>query len=93
MATSGLDNISGAGLIQADLAMKTFASPTPILIFRYGAFRYYWRYHTTFTVTVQGQFITPSSLIYLRDQPLPTTVAAILQRLPQRLMVSQVILP
>src|SRR6185369_15980083 len=32
MNTAGFDNISGAGLIQADVAMNTFAAPTPGLI-------------------------------------------------------------
>ena len=74
MATSGLDNISGAGLIQADLAMNTFAAPTRSYLPLRCLQTLPVPHTATFTVTVQGQFITPSSVIYLRDQPLPTTI-------------------
>jgi hypothetical protein len=74
MASSGPDNISGAGLIQADRAMSTFAAPTPILSAVTVPSGITGPTPTTFTVTVQGQFFSNSSVIYLRDQALTTTI-------------------
>ena len=70
----GYNVVTGYGLIQADTAMKTFASPVPVITklvlqdttIRPGT--------QPVTVTVQGNYISSNSVITFRGQPLTTTV-------------------
>ena len=55
---AGYDSISGAGLIQADLAMRTFAAPTPGLITVTVPSNITGPTTSTFTVTVTGHFFS-----------------------------------
>src|SRR6185436_17961333 len=68
------DDTSGAGLIQADGAMNTFAAPTPSLITVSVPSNITGPTTSSFTVTVTGNFFSPSTVIYERDQPLTTTI-------------------
>src|SRR5678815_4037937 len=68
------DDTSGAGLIQADGAMNTFAAPTPSLITVSVPSNITGPTTSSFTVTVTGNFFTPNTVIYERDQQLTTTV-------------------
>ena len=73
METPGFDYISGHGLINIDMSMRTFAAPTPhidSLVVPDG---------TTpgdaeFTVTVRGINFRPNSIIYFEDSALASTV-------------------
>ena len=60
----GLDNISGAGLIQADAAMNTFAAPTPILTSVTVPSNITGPTQTPFDVTVRVNFLAPPQLLY-----------------------------
>ncbi|HEV8504193.1 MAG TPA: S8 family serine peptidase, partial [Chitinophagaceae bacterium] len=71
---AGYDSISGAGLIQADRAMNTFAAPTPGLITVTVPPDITGPTPSTFTFTVTGHFFDPSSTVYERDQALTTTI-------------------
>ena len=71
----GTQNSAGAGLIQPDAAMRSFASPTPYLISI--------EYPTTitpttppttsFTLTVNGDYLSETSQVLFRGEPLTTT--------------------
>ncbi len=72
MNTPGFDFVSGFGFINADSAMRTFAKPDPSLIklvvpaaITPGT--------ASFTLTVTGENISPSSVIKYRDSTLTTT--------------------
>src|SRR5678815_6052094 len=66
MGISGFDSVSGAGLIQADVAMNTFAAPTPGLITVSVPAGVTGPTPSTFTVTVTGHFFSSNSAVYLR---------------------------
>lgn len=72
MGAAGYDLVTGNGFIQADAALMSFASPTPI------ANSLQW--DTTLTpgaqplaVTVKGAYFTNNAYIKLRDDSIPTT--------------------
>ena len=73
MYTAGFDFTSGYGFVNADSAMRTFAKPDPTLIHLVvpsgvvpGT--------STFTLTVTGVNLSPTSIIKFRDSSLATTV-------------------
>jgi hypothetical protein len=76
MVTPGFDFTSGYGLINIDLAMRTFAAPTPSIyklvipvtspVTIPG--------DTVFTLTVKGDNFSTNSIIYFRDSALASTV-------------------
>lgn len=72
MYGAGFDYLSGYGMLNADLSMRTFAAPTPVLVsldvpngVTPGA--------ASFTLTVTADFITTQSQIVFRDIHLTTT--------------------
>ena len=71
----GTSNSAGAGLIQTDVAMRTFASPTPnIISLEYPSTITPENPPTsTFTLTVNGEYFTSESIIYFRDSAITTT--------------------
>ncbi|MGN6399881.1 MAG: MBG domain-containing protein [Flavisolibacter sp.] len=70
----GATNAAGAGLIQPDSAMRTFASPTPLLIsLEYPSNITPDNTSGTFTLIVHGDYLTSESQIYIRDEPVTTT--------------------
>ena len=73
METPGFDFISGYGLINIDMTMRTFAAPTPhidLLIVPNGIMPG----DQTFTVTVKGTNFSPNSIIYFEDSALASTI-------------------
>ena len=76
--TPGFDFSSGAGLIQAQAAVATFAAPTPVitsLIVPANTVPG----QTPFTVTVNGNYFTDSTKVLFRGTALPTTVLSTTQ--------------
>lgn len=71
----GPANAAGAGLIQADLAMRSFAEPTPFLIsLEYPSSITPTSYPTSsFTLTVNGNYLSEESQVLFRGTPVPTT--------------------
>ncbi|HKZ65863.1 MAG TPA: MBG domain-containing protein, partial [Chitinophagaceae bacterium] len=71
----GAADAAGAGLIQADLAMRSFASPTPLLIsLEYPSTITPTSYPTNpFTLTVNGDYLTDGSKVLFRGVEVPTT--------------------
>ena len=71
----GPANAAGAGLIQADVAMRTFASPTPFLIsLDYPSSITPTNLPTSsFTLTVNGDYLTDGSQVLFRGEAVPTT--------------------
>ncbi|HXS56986.1 MAG TPA: S8 family serine peptidase, partial [Hanamia sp.] len=73
MGTPGFDFISGYGFIQADVALRTFATPKPLIVklvlpdstIKPGT--------APINITVQGNFLDPASTVLFRGEPLPTT--------------------
>lgn len=70
----GAANAAGAGLIQADIAMRTFASPKPSLI----SIAYPSNITasspptSSFTLTVNGDYLTDASVVLFRGVAIPT---------------------
>jgi len=71
----GASNAAGAGLIQADLAMRSFASPTPFLIsLEYPSTITPTSLPTSsFTLTVNGDYLTDGSQVLFRGEAVTTT--------------------
>ena len=71
----GAANAAGAGLIQADIAMRTFASPKPSLIsLSYPATITATSPPTSsFTLTINGDYLTNASVVLFRGVAIPTT--------------------
>ncbi len=71
----GYDYNSGAGLINADSAMRTFAAPTPEIdsILVPVAVPVIIPGDTVFLVTIKGQNLSNNSIIYLNDSALAST--------------------
>ncbi|MFC0775973.1 MBG domain-containing protein [Terrimonas alba] len=71
----GPANAAGAGLIQADLAMRSFAEPTPFLIsLEYPSSITPTSYPTSsFTLTVNGNYLSEESQVLFRGSPVQTT--------------------
>ncbi len=71
----GASNAAGAGLIQADIAMRSFASPTPFLIsLEYPSTITPTSLPTSsFTLTVNGDYLTDGSQVLFRGVAVPTT--------------------
>ncbi len=72
MLTAGLDSASGSGLVQVDEAIKTFASPKPVAL-NLSVPAGVTPGTQPFTVTVEGKYFTPQSVVYFRGVPLTTT--------------------
>jgi len=71
--TAGFDFSSGAGLIQAQAALATFAAPTPVitdLIIPANTVPG----KTAFTLTVNGNYFTDSTKVLFRGSELNTTI-------------------
>ncbi|MDQ6903159.1 MAG: S8 family serine peptidase, partial [Bacteroidota bacterium] len=78
IGTPGFDLSSGAGLIQAQAALETFAAPTPVITSldvpantTPGT--------TPFTLTVSGNYFSDSTQVLFRGIPLATTVLSATQ--------------
>ena len=71
----GPSNAAGAGLIQADLAMRSFAAPTPFLIsLEYPSSITPTSYPTSsFTLTINGSYLSEESEVLFRGSPVQTT--------------------
>lgn len=74
MATPGYDSLSGAGLIQADAALQSFAAPTPELDSLILPSPGYIPGRETFTVQVKGKYFSSNSVLYVGDHAVPTTI-------------------
>ncbi len=76
METPGFDLISGAGLINIDMTMRTFAAPTPHidLLVLPAATPPVIPGDVVFTVTIKGINFRPNSIVYFRDSALASTV-------------------
>jgi hypothetical protein len=71
MEIDGFDHISGYGFIQADAALSTFASPTPVineLIVPEGIVPG----TAEFSLTVDGDYLSESSVVLFRGGEIPT---------------------
>ena len=77
----GAANAAGAGLIQADIAMRTFASPKPSLIsISYPPVITALTPPTSsFILTVTGDYLTDASVVLFRGIPVPTTYVSTTQ--------------
>lgn len=74
MNTPGFDFVSGAGYMQAQSAIATFAAPTPVitdLILPGSAIT---PGEIAFTLTVQGNYFNDQTKVLFRGTELPTTV-------------------
>ncbi len=72
MYTPGFDYLSGYGMANADLAMRTFAAPTPVLI-SLDVPNGVTPGNAPFTLIVTADYITTQSKIVFRDDTLVTT--------------------
>ena len=72
MGTAGDDTSSGSGLLQADLAISTFATPAP-LFYSMAPQGNVTPGSQTFTVDVYGKYFKPASSVTLRQVTIPTT--------------------
>ncbi len=69
---NGVNYKAGNGLVQPDGAIRSFANPTPkiiTMVYNPGIIPG----TITFTLKVEGNYLTTTSLIYFRGQPLTTT--------------------
>ncbi len=71
---AGFNFLTGYGLLQADSAFKTFASPTAVITKLVLADTTIKPGTQPTTVTVQGNFLSSNSVVTMRGTPLPTTV-------------------
>src|SRR6185437_2600853 len=74
MGTPGFDFNTGYGFIQANLAMRTFATPKPEITKLVQADTTIQAGSKPITVTVQGNFLDPNSKVIFRADTLNTTV-------------------
>jgi hypothetical protein len=76
METPGFDFISGAGLINIDMTMRTFAAPRPHIdsLVVPVVIPPIVPGDTVFTVTIRGNNFRPNSIAYFRDSALASTV-------------------
>jgi hypothetical protein len=76
METPGFDFISGAGLINIDMTMRTFAAPRPHIdaLIVPAATPPIIPGDIVFTVTIKGNNFRPNSIAYFRDSALASTV-------------------
>src|SRR6185437_2363917 len=74
MSTPGFDFNTGYGFIQANLAMRTFATPKPEITKLVQADTTIQAGSKPITVTVQGNFLDPNSKVIFRADTLNTTV-------------------
>ena len=76
METPGFDLISGAGLINIDMTMRTFAAPRPHIdaLVVPVVIPPIVPGDTVFTVTIMGNNFRPNTKAYFRDSLLPSTV-------------------
>ena len=76
METPGFDLISGAGLINIDMTMRTFAAPTPHIdsLKVPVASPPVIPGDVAFTVTIKGINFRPNSIVYFKDSALASTV-------------------
>ncbi|MCX6274501.1 MAG: MBG domain-containing protein [Bacteroidetes bacterium] len=72
MGTAGDDTSSGSGLLQADLAISTFATPAP-LFYSMAPQGNVTPGSQTFTVDVYGKYFNSASSVTLRQVSIPTT--------------------
>ena len=70
----GFDFNSGFGFVNADAAMRTFAAPTPEIVSLGLPSPATVPGLVTFTVTVNGNYLTANSMIIFRGDTLPTAV-------------------
>ena len=73
IGSSGFDNISGSGLIQADAALMTFASPAPVITVLTPDDPNILPGTQPMTVTVTGTYLNSNTTMYVRGVPVPTT--------------------
>ena len=76
MGAPGFDFTSGYGLVNVDMAMRTFAAPTPSLndLVVPATSPLTIPGHEVFTVTVKGENFSNNSILYFRDSALASTV-------------------
>lgn len=76
MSTPGFDNSTGSGLIQADAAIESFASPTPELdsLIIPANLDSSSIGKTTFNVTIKGKYLLPNTTVTVRGVPVTTQI-------------------
>ena len=76
MGTTGFDNATGHGLIQADAAIESFAAPTPELdsVIIPANLDSSLIGNSTFTLTVKGKYLMPGTAVTIRGVPVSTQI-------------------
>ncbi|HOS49154.1 MAG TPA: S8 family serine peptidase, partial [Bacteroidia bacterium] len=75
MSTAGFDYNTGYGLIQADKALMSFASPTPVItsIDLPSSLTTVTPGLAPMTVSIKGNYLKPTTIVYLRDVALTSS--------------------